>query len=108
MSQDSVRGRGRVSADGSRRILVTGGSGFIGSHLCRRLLGQGHDVLVVDKPGGMVCHSAQRPEYGSLADWLRDHGVPTADFAVVERDGFTGADTIEKFGKRDADASRTD
>lgn len=35
------------------------------------------DILVVDKPGGMVCHSAQRPEHGSLADWLRDHGVPT-------------------------------
>ena len=35
------------------------------------------DILVVDKPGGMVCHSAQRPEYGSLADWLRDHGVST-------------------------------
>ena len=35
------------------------------------------DVLVVDKPGGMVCHSAQRPEYGSLAEWLREHGVPT-------------------------------
>jgi 23S rRNA pseudouridine1911/1915/1917 synthase len=35
------------------------------------------DILVVDKPGGMVCHSAQRPEYGSLTDWLRDHGVTT-------------------------------
>ena len=35
------------------------------------------DVLVVDKPGGVVCHSAQRPEFGSLADWLRDHGVST-------------------------------
>jgi UDP-glucuronate decarboxylase len=31
-----------------QRILVTGGSGFIGSHLCRRLLDLGHEVLVVD------------------------------------------------------------
>lgn len=30
------------------RILITGGSGFIGSHLSDRLLTEGHDVLVVD------------------------------------------------------------
>jgi 23S rRNA pseudouridine1911/1915/1917 synthase len=34
-------------------------------------------LLVVDKPGGMVCHSAQRPEHTSLAEWLREHGVST-------------------------------
>ncbi len=31
-----------------RRILVTGGAGFIGSHLCERLVRDGHDVLCVD------------------------------------------------------------
>jgi len=31
-----------------KRVLVTGGAGFIGSHLCERLLRDGHEVLCVD------------------------------------------------------------
>jgi UDP-glucuronate decarboxylase len=32
----------------TKKIMVTGGAGFLGSHLCERLLGMGHDVLCVD------------------------------------------------------------
>ena len=30
------------------RVLVTGGAGFIGSHLCDRLLKDGHEVICLD------------------------------------------------------------
>lgn len=32
----------------NKRILVTGGGGFLGSHLCEKLLGQGHEIICVD------------------------------------------------------------
>jgi nucleoside-diphosphate-sugar epimerase len=32
----------------TKRVMVTGGAGFLGSHLCEKLLAQGHDMLCVD------------------------------------------------------------
>jgi UDP-glucuronate decarboxylase len=31
-----------------KRILITGGAGFLGSHLCEHLLAQGHDIICLD------------------------------------------------------------
>jgi UDP-glucuronate decarboxylase len=37
-----------MRGNGARRVLVTGGAGFLGSHLCERLLADGYDVLCAD------------------------------------------------------------
>ena len=50
-----------------KRILVTGGAGFLGSHLCDRLMNAGHDVLCVDNffTGSKrnVAHLLDRPNF---------------------------------------------
>lgn len=54
----------RVFYNSRKRVMVTGGSGFLGSHLCDRLLDQGHEVLCVDN---LFTGSKQNIEH------LRDH-----------------------------------
>ncbi|MGH7426109.1 MAG: NAD-dependent epimerase/dehydratase family protein, partial [Candidatus Methylomirabilales bacterium] len=40
------------------RVVLTGGAGFIGSHLAERLRTEGHEVLVIDN---LACGSARVP-----------------------------------------------
>jgi len=60
----------RVKTYGRKRVLVTGGAGFIGSHLCEHLLVQGHDVLCADNffTGAKenIAHLMENPYFGLL------------------------------------------
>ena len=47
----------------SERILITGGAGFIGSHLARHLLREGHEVRALDRLDPQVHPGRERPSY---------------------------------------------
>src|SRR6266498_5586446 len=61
----AYRGVGEMMTE--RRVLVTGGAGFIGSHLCERLLDRGDEVLCVDNfytgRRGNVSHLLSNPSF---------------------------------------------
>src|SRR5436190_20546108 len=53
-----------------KRILVTGGAGFLGSHLCERLSARGHDILCADNyftgRKDNIAHLLQEPNFESM------------------------------------------
>jgi dTDP-L-rhamnose 4-epimerase len=65
------------------RVLITGGAGFIGSHLADRLLADGHDVRAFDSLDPQVHRDGQRPDYLDAAVELQVGDV--RDRAAVAR-----------------------
>jgi UDP-glucuronate 4-epimerase len=60
------------------RIVVTGGAGFIGSHLCDRLVGDGHEVVAVDNFDDFYTPAVKRANVASLLE--------VANFSLHEAD----------------------
>ncbi len=58
------------SVSGKKQIAVTGGAGFLGSHLCERLLAEGHDVLCLDNfftgTKDNIAHMIHEPKFELL------------------------------------------
>jgi dTDP-L-rhamnose 4-epimerase len=61
------------------RVLITGGAGFIGSHLADRLLADGHEVRALDNLDPQVHPERERPDYLDEAVELRDADVRDRD-----------------------------
>ncbi|MGF1573757.1 MAG: NAD-dependent epimerase/dehydratase family protein [Sumerlaeia bacterium] len=82
----------------SQHILITGGAGFIGSHLADELLARGHKVRVLDCLHPQVHgEGQQRPEYLSPEVELQVGNV--ADASAVER-ALVGIDSVVHFAAR--------
>ncbi len=69
------------------RILVTGGAGFIGSHLCERLLAEGHEVWAVDNlstgRAENVSHLQAQPRFALLRRDICEPFLDSGPFGVV-------------------------
>ena len=76
------------------RVLITGGAGFIGSHLADRLLADGHEVRALDSLDRQVHPDGERPDY--LDGDVDLHVGDVRDRAAVRR-ALEGVDAVVHF-----------
>jgi UDP-glucuronate 4-epimerase len=66
------------------RTLVTGGAGFIGSHLVEKLLAAGHEVSILDDFNDFYDPQIKRGNIAAVADHVRVHHLDLRDAHAVK------------------------
>ena len=83
------------------RVLITGGAGFIGSHLCERLISSGHDLVVIDNFSDFYDPGLKRRNIDEVA---RTASMAGREFILCEGDIRDGELVAALFGQEKPDA----
>ena len=66
--------------------LITGSSGFIGHHLCKKILKEGHSVIGVDNQNDYYDVSLKKDRETELKEFLKREGVPHKKYKFIKAD----------------------
>jgi len=80
------------------RVLVTGGHGFIGSHVCERLIVRGHQVRILARPGSDLSHLSGLEVETARGDLSDPGSLPAALDGITRVYHLAGA--LKASGKR--------
>ena len=86
-----------------KRILVTGGAGFIGSHLCERLLKEGNKVIIIDNFNNFYDPLIKERNVKEIENMMQDNQISREKFSIYRVDFRDFAEVEPVFAENNID-----